>query len=70
MMAAEVAFAIVAFFTIGLVLKIVVMVALAARREAQRYSVAGYRRELRYSPPGGLVRGAGLLTASGYSIQC
>ncbi len=69
MMVAEVAFAIIAFFTIGLVLKVVVMVALAARREAQRYSVAGYRRELHYSPPGELVRGAGLLAASGCSIQ-
>jgi hypothetical protein len=48
-MVAEVVFAIVAFFTIGLVLKVVVMVALAARREAQRYSVAGYRQELDYA---------------------
>ena len=58
-----IAIVVAAVFLIGIVLGVMVPFALAVRREDRRYSVAGHRGELYFSPPDGLARGARLLTA-------
>ena len=55
-------------FIVPALLGFMVMAVLAMSDEDRRYSVAGYRRDLHYSPPGKLARGKRALTAPACSV--